>query len=208
MERIRLQDTTLIGNWEEVQGVNASAITNNSADLDTLDGLIIKGYETKFGGTNENGERYTKDCIDEFIQRYFVGNGLNMPVDIQHKDDIDHLCGRVLYIESNSTGFYFVAYVPRSFKNYEVLKGLLKNGIIQGFSKQGWATDYEYKYKENGEYDYTLIKRMEIVSMSLVAVPANGNAFEKTAEVVKDATRFQKIAEPQDDESGIDYMFN
>lgn len=208
MERIRLQDTTLIGNWEEVQGVNASAITNNSADLDTLDGLIIKGYETKFGGTNENGERYTKDCIDEFIQRYFVGNGLNMPVDIQHKDDIDHLCGRVLYIESNSTGFYFVAYVPRSFKNYEVLKGLLKNGIIQGFSKQGWATDYEYKYKENGEYDYTLIKRMEIISMSLVAVPANGNAFEKTAEVVKDATRFQKIAEPQDDESGIDYMFN
>ena len=98
--------------------------------------------------------------------------------------------------------------MPRSFKNYEVLKGLLKNGIIQGFSKQGWATDYEYKYKENGEYDYTLIKRMEIVSMSLVAVPANGNAFEKTAEVVKDATRFQKIAEPQDDESGIDYMFN
>lgn len=208
MERIQLQDTTLIGNWEEVQGVNASAITNNSADLDTLDGLLVKGYETKFGRTNENGERYTKDCIDEFIQRYFVGNGLNMPVDIQHKDDINHLCGRVLYIESNNTGFYFVAYVPRSFKNYEVLKGLLKNGIIQGFSKQGWATDYEYKYKENGEYDYMLVKRMEIVSMSLVAVPANGNAFEKTAEVVKDATRFQKIAEPQDDESGIDYMFN
>lgn len=206
MERIKINDTTLIGNWEEVQGIKASAVTKNDADLDTLDGLVIKGYETKFaGGTNENGERYSKDCIDEFIERYFVGNGLNMPVDIQHKDDLDHLCGRVLYVESNATGFYFVAYVPRTFKNYEVLKGLLKNGIIQGFSKCGWATDYEYKYDENGEYKYTLIKRMEIVSMSLVAVPANGNAFEKTSETVKDATRFKNTKKRA---SGIDYMFN
>ena len=56
MERIKLQDTTLIGNWEEVQGVPASTITKNDKDVEKLDGIIVKGYETKFaGGTNENG---------------------------------------------------------------------------------------------------------------------------------------------------------
>lgn len=206
MERIKLQDTTLIGNWEEVQGIPASTITKNDKDTEKLDGLIIKGYETKFaGGTNENGERYTKDCIDDFITHYFVGNGLNMPVDIQHVQDLDHLAGRVLYIESNEVGFYFVAYVPRTFKNYTVLKDLLRNGIIQGFSKMGWATDYEYKYKKDGTFDYMLIKRMEIVAMSLVAVPANAIAFEKVAEV-ENGLRFEKKTDKR--ESGIDDMFN
>jgi len=206
MERIKLQDTTLIGNWEEVQGVPAFTITKNDKDTEKLDGLIIKGYETKFGGTNENGERYTKDCIDDFITRYFVGNGLNMPVDIQHVQDLDHLAGRVIYIESNEVGFYFVAYVPRTFKNYTVLRDLLRNGILQGFSKMGWATDYEYKYKGDGTFDYMLIKRMEIVAMSLVAVPANAIAFEKVAETVQDGLRFEKKKDKR--ESGIDDMFN
>lgn len=206
MERIKLQDTTLIGNWEEVQGVPASTITKNDKDVEKLDGIIVKGYETKFaGGTNENGERYSKDCIDDFINRYFVGNGLNMPVDIQHIQDLDHLAGRVLYIESNEVGFYFVAYIPRTFKNYAVLRDLLRNGIIQGFSKMGWATDYEYKYKNDGSFDYMLIKRMEIIAMSLVAVPANAIGFEKVSETVQDGLRFEK---KESRESGIDYMFN
>ena len=206
MERIKLQDTTLIGNWEEVQGVPASTITKNDKDVEKLDGIIVKGYETKFaGGTNENKERYSKGCIDDFINRYFVGNGLNMPVDILHIQNLDHLAGRVLYIESNEVGFYFVTYIPRTFKNYTVLRDLLRNGIIQGFSKMGWATDYEYKYKKDGSFDYMLIKRMEIISISLVAVPANAIGFEKVSETVQDGLRFEK---KERRESGIDYMFN
>lgn len=207
MKKLELQDTTLIGSWEEVLGIPASSITRNDKDTEKLDGLIVRGYETKFaGGTNENGERYSKDCIDDFITRYFVGNGLNMPVDIQHIQDIDHLAGRVIYIESNATGFYFVAYIPKTFKNYAVLRDLLRNGIIQGFSKMGWATDYEYKYKKDGTFDYLLIKKMEIVAMSLVATPANAIAFEKVSEVA-DGLRFEK-KEDEKRESGIEDMFN
>ena len=50
-----------------------------------------------------------------------------------------------------------------------------------------------------------LVKRMEIIAMSLVAVPANAIGFEKVSETVQDGLRFEK---KEKRESGIDYMFN
>lgn len=199
MEAKKIQDTTLIGSWEEVQGIPASSITKNEEDVERLDGLIIKGYETKFGeGTNENGERYSKDAIDDFIKRYFVDKKLNMPVDIQHDGRPEYLAGRVIYIESNTTGFYFVAYIPRTYIHYDMVRNLLAEKILQGFSKMGWASEYECIYKKDGSFDYELIKKIDIISMSLVATPANGVAFEDVKEI-KNATRFAKIEEEQAD---------
>ena len=206
-KRIQIQDATLIGDWQEVQDVQASTITKNDADTDMLDGMLVRGYETKFGATNENGERYAKGAIDDFIERYFVGNGLNLPVDIQHIQDLEHLAGRVIYAESNSTGFYFVAYIPRTYKNYAVVRDLLKNGILQGFSKCGYATDYEWRTDENGN-EYMQINKIDIVSVSLVATPANGVAFEKMQET-RNALRFKaENKETGEAGNGIDYMFN
>lgn len=203
MNKIAIQNTTLIGDWDEVQGVQASTITKNDADTDMLDGILVRGYETMFGETNENGERYAKGAIDDFIERYFVAHNLNLPVDIQHIQDIDHLAGRVIYAESNSTGFYFVAYIPRTFKNYTVVRDLLKNGILQGFSKCGWATDYEWRTDENGN-DYMQVNKIDIVSVSLVATPANAVPFERMQEV-QNGLRFK----PSNKETNkIDDMFN
>lgn len=203
MNKIAIQNATLIGDWDEVQGVQASTITKNDKDADMLDGILVRGYETKFGETNENGERYAKGAIDDFIERYFVAHNLNLPVDIQHIQDIDHLAGRVIYAESNSTGFYFVAYIPRTFKNYTVVRDLLKNGILQGFSKCGWATDYEWRTDEKGN-DYMQVNKIDIVSVSLVATPANAVPFDRMHEV-QNGLRFK----PSDKETNeIDDMFN
>ena len=49
-----IRDTVLLGDWEEVQGVEAQTIKPELSP-EKLDGLIIKGYEMKFGQTNENG---------------------------------------------------------------------------------------------------------------------------------------------------------
>ena len=191
MERIKIQDTTLIGKWEEVQGLPLSAITKKDTDTAKLDGLVVKGYETKFSKTNENGERYETGCLDEFIQSYFIDNGLNMVVDLQHGYDIDSQVGRVIYLETNSVGFYFVAYIPRSVARYEQVKNLLKEGILQGFSKCGWATDYEWKYTADGEIDYMLIKKMDIVSVSLVTSPANAVSFESVGETIQNRLEYR-----------------
>lgn len=185
-------DAVMIGKWEDIKGIQAKNITHNDEDTEVLDGLLVYGYETKFGATNTNGEQYSKDAIDRFIQSYFVEKKLNMPLDIEHNDSPEWLAGRVIYIESNSVGFYFVGYVPRTYMHYDHVKNLLANKVLQGFSKCGWATDYEWIKEGN----YELIKEIEIVRMSLVSTPANGVPFESVKEI-QNSTRFTKVVEEE-----------
>ena len=179
-----VRDAVLLDDWEDVQGMQAQTLHKDLAP-ETLDGLIIRGYEMKWGETNENGEQYAQDAFDKFINDYFVQRKLNMPVDINHEgwNNWQAYCGRVLYIETNSVGFYFVVYVPRTFRYYEDLKNMLRNGSIQGFSKEGFATDWEYFWKKDGSFDYELIKEISVLSVSLVCTPANGIAFERMQEI-------------------------
>lgn len=190
-ERKLIKDTTLIGSWEEVQNLPLSAITKKDTDTTKLDGLVIRGYETKFGNTNENGERYAPGCLDKFIQDYFIDNGLNMVVDVQHGYAIDDQVGRVIYLETNTVGFYFVAYVPRTVRRFEQVRDLLREGILQGFSKCGWATDWEWRYTPDGDLDYMLINEMSIVSVSLVTSPANAVAFDGVAETIQNRLEYR-----------------
>lgn len=189
-ERKAICNTTLIGDWEELNKVPVSTITKNEDDTELLDGLIIKGYEMKFGSVNENLEMYSKEAFTKYIQTYFVDNKINIPVDLQHHTDFDNTIGRVVYAEVNNTGLYFVAYIPKGVAQYDQIKLKLREGILQGFSKYGWATDYEYKYKKDGSFDYMLISEFQLLSISLVTTPANAVVFEKVAEV-KDSTRFE-----------------
>ena len=53
-----------------------------------------------------------------------------MVVDLQHGWDIDSQIGRVIYLEVNTVGFYFVAYVPRS-----VARTLV--GVMDGYFSRG-----------------------------------------------------------------------
>lgn len=181
-----IRDQVLIGDWEETQKIPVEQLRKWTDKPEELDGLIIKGYEMKWDKTNENGERYEKAAFDEFIQRYFVDGKMNMPVDINHEgwNNWKAYCGKVLYIEVNSVGFYFVVYIPRSFEDYDLLKWRLQAGIVQGFSKEGFVgyDDYEYHWNEDGTFDYELIKKMSLVSVSLVCTPANGLPFEKMQE--------------------------
>ena len=191
MIRKPIQDTTLLGKWEEEEKIKASDFTKNEADRQVLDGLILKGYEYKYDGLpNENGEMYSKDAIDDFINRYFVGKSLNMVVDIEHDHRPEWLAGKVLYLENNATGFYFVAYIPKTYMHYNTIKNLLQDGILQGFSKEGYA-EGEIKQTKDGQ-EYFHIQKMDILRLSLVSTPANANVFEDMQETVN-ALRYKKV---------------
>lgn len=192
-ERINIQDTTIIGEWKEVKGLKLSEITRKETDTQTLDGLIVKGYETKFGVTNANGERYAPDCLDESVKSYFIANGLNMVVDLQHGFGIDDQIGRVISLESNETGFYYIAYIPRTVARFEQVRNLLAEGILQGFSKFGWSEDYEIVETKDGKFDYVLINKMKIVSVSLVTTPANPIPFESVGETVRNRLEYRNL---------------
>lgn len=195
--------------WEEVKGIKASEITHRDEDNERLDGLIIRGYEMKWGETNANGERYEKGAFDAFINEWYVNKGFNMVVDINHEGYKDHYkqCGRVLYIETNSVGFYFVVYINRGYSQYDDLKWRLEQGLLQGFSKEGFATDWEWKWKEDGTFDYELIKEIAVVSVSLVPLPANGVQFEKVQEV-KNGTHYINKTITAQHESTMNALFN
>lgn len=199
-----VRDTVLIGEWEEVQGVEAQTL-KPELDPEKLNGLIIKGYEMKFGKTNENGEQYDKTAFDEFIKRYFVDGKMNMPVDINHQGFTDWhaYCGRVLYIEVNSVGFYFAVYVPRDYPDYDRLVWALKSGIVQGFSKEGFVgyDDYDFVYNQDGTFDHEQIHKMSVVSVSLVCTPANGLPFEQMKET-KNALHFVNTTEDDKKKQG------
>lgn len=205
-----VRDTVLLGDWEEIPaGTDAQTIKPELAP-EKLDGLILKGYEMKFGKVNENGEKYDPSAFDDFIKSYFVDGKLNMPVDINHEGyrNWHAYCGRVLYIEVNKTGFYFAVYVPRTYPEYDRLLWALKTGIVQGFSKEGFVAynDYELKYKEDGSFDYELIKKMKVVSVSLVCSPANGVAFEAMKET-KNALYFENKTQGEQKKS-LAELFN
>lgn len=178
-----IRDTVLIGSWKDTQEIPTETLRKWTNEPDKLDGLIIKGYEMKWKETNENRERYDDTAFAEFIQSYFVDKGFNMPVDINHEGYRNWLayCGRVLYIETNSVGFYFVIYVPRTYPEYNRLIWALQNGIIQGFSKEGYVDwdDYDNVYNEDGTFAYEQIHKIRVVRVSLVDVPACGIPFEQ-----------------------------
>lgn len=200
-----------LGSWAEVEKLALETVPDAQA-TDKLDGLIIKGYETKFGTTNTNGERYDKDCLDDFIQRYYVKNKLNIPVTIQHRDDLAHIAGRVLLVEVNTVGFYFVCYVPRSYRYYTDVVSMIREGVLQGLSKEGWASweDMEPTYRKNGDFDFITIKKFDLTAMSIVTTPANAIPFEKVQQI-KNAVQFHKQQTPDQDTAEADplrKMFN
>ena len=207
MEEKRIvRDSVLIGEWKDVQDLPLSSITKRADDVEKLDGLIIKGYEMKWGATNENGERYSQGAFDDFIKNYYIKNGLNVVVDVQHDPRPEWLCGRLLYIETNTVGFYLVAYIPRSEQAFEAVKSKLQNGLLQGFSKYGFVDDGHYVFKDNGKVDYFQIDKIRLFAASLVSTPANGVPFEGVGEVKNRLEYVNKTREVE--EGAMNKMFN
>lgn len=204
-----IRNAVKIGDWEEVKSIPVSTITKRDTDTALLDGLIVKGYEMEWDKTNENFERYEKEAFDKFIQEYFVDKGFNLPSDIEHAGDYnpEWIAGRVIYAEINSRGFYYVVYIPRTYMHYETVLNLLKEGILQGFSKMGYATDWKYVWnKETGEFEYELIKEFKLLKVSLVTTPANGIPFERLQETKQNALVFKNTTLKDIDATPADEM--
>lgn len=202
-----IRNAVKIGDWEEVKAIPVSAISKRDEDTALLDGLIIRGYEMEWDKTNENYERYEKTAFDKFIQEYFVERGFNLPADIQHYDYIEALAGRVIYAEINSRGFYYVVYIPRTYVHYEIVLNLLREGILQGFSKMGYATDWDFVYDpKTGEFSYEIIREFKLLSVSLVTTPANGIPFERLQETRKNALVFKNTTLKEIDATPADEM--
>lgn len=185
-----IRNSVMLGEWSDVKDIPAENLNKWTNDPDKLHGLIFKGYEMKWGAVNTNGEMYDEQAFDKFIEDYFVQKGFNMPVTIEHSYDPQWVAGRVLYIERNSVGFYFVVYIPDTYKNYEQVKWMAQEGLLQGLSKEGFYVDCDWEQDDKGEW-YVQVHELIMSRVSLVCTPANGVKFESMKET-KNAVRFTK----------------
>lgn len=188
-----IKNGVMLGEWSDVKDIPAENLKKWTNDPDKLHGLIFKAYEMKWGAINTNGELYDETAFDKFIEDYFVQKGFNMPVTIEHSQDPDWIAGRVLYIERNSVGFYFVLYIPDTYKNYAQVKWMVEEGLLQGLSKEGFYLDYEWELEDEDNWDswYIHVHELMMSRVSLVTTPANGVKFESAKET-KNAVVFNK----------------
>ena len=185
-----IRNSVMLGEWSDVQAIPVEDLRKWTNDPEKLRGMIFKGYEMKWGAVNTNGEMYDENAFDKFIEDYFVQKGFNMPVTIEHSYDPQWIAGRVLYIERNSVGFYFVVYIPDTYKNYEQVKWMAEEGLLQGLSKEGFYVDCDWEQDDKGEW-YVQVHELIMSRVSLVCTPANGVKFESMKET-KNAVRFTK----------------
>ena len=83
-------------------------------------------------------------------------------------------------------------------------------GLLQGFSKEGWADEYEVKYTKDGAFDYVLIKKLIFASLSIVSTPANSLRFDKIGETANiiNSTKFVNKNIPAKEADILDELFN
>lgn len=132
-------------------------------------GIEVKGYLTKFGEANFNGQNFDRKSYDTCISEYFEKNQLNIPVDLMHIRDAFHLAGVCKKFQKKSDGIEITAFIAKGVYFYNLIKILIENGVLQGFSNLGFITDYDW----NRQTDELIVKAFQLISISLVDVPAD-----------------------------------
>ena len=164
---IEIRNYTLLQNFEA--GKKYEIVKNESGEEI---GFRLKGLVTTFDVQNENGQVFKNYSYNKFVAEYFVEHSLNVPIDIMHIRDLSHIAGYAEKLEALENGIEVTAFVPKGVYYYNLIKVLIDNGILQGFSNYGYARDYEW----SDDYETMIIKDFALISISLVDAPADKNA--------------------------------
>lgn len=151
-------------------------------------GIEVSGKVTEFNVTNENGLKFDKKSYDACISDYFEKHGLNIPIDIMHVRDAQHLAGVAKKFIKRSDGVEVTAFIPKGVYFYGLIKTLIDNGVLQGFSNYGCMRDCEWSREDEA----VVVKEFFLISISLVDVPA-----DTSTKFIKNATDFAGFKDEQ-----------
>ena len=145
-------------------------VVKNGAGEET--GIRLRGRLTTFDMVNVNDMAFRLDSYDKFIDGYYRANGLNVPVCLQHDDtDVRNLCGIVEEMKKTDEGVDIVVNVPRGVYYYNLVKLLVDNGVLQGFSNCGAVME-----AETNDEGALIIKDFALLHVALVTIPADTGA--------------------------------
>ena len=160
-------------------------------------GFKVKGLLTTFDVINENGQIFKANSYDKFINEYFIKNSINIPLDIMHERGIEYLAGVVETLEQTSSGVSLTAYIPKGVYYYNLIKLLIDNGILQGFSNYGYSKDYDI----SGEN--FIVKDFSLISVSLVDVPGDATALFSTEIKNTKFVGFNSVTQKKNDDFDV-----
>lgn len=145
-------------------------VVKNAAGDET--GIRLRGRLTTFDMVNVNDMAFKLDSYDKFVDGYYQANGLNVPVCLQHDDtDVRNLCGIVEEMKKTEEGVDIVVNVPKGVYYYNLIKLLIDNGVLQGFSNCGAVMD-----ADTNEEGSLVIKDFALLHVALVTIPADTGA--------------------------------
>ncbi|MCD8097976.1 MAG: hypothetical protein LUE31_08080 [Lachnospiraceae bacterium] len=194
MNRYEIKEKLPVRNFTtlrtETPGGRAYTVRKNEAGEEV--GFALSGLLTRFDSVNENGQQWQSTAYDEGLTNYFEKNDLFVPLDLQHERDIRSLAGRLESLEKTEEGILIEAYVPRGVYYYNLIKTLLDNYILQGFSNYGYVT------RGHIADDVLHVEAFQLISASLVDVPA-----DTAARFIRNGTALKGFSPSQEMDTGL-----
>lgn len=179
----------------EQEGEKRYKVVTNDANEEI--GIEVRGYVTDFTSVNANGQKFEKNSYDEWVNGYFEKNDLNIPIDLMHVRDMQHLAGICKKFVKKSDGVEITAFIPKGVYFYNLIKLLIDNGVLQGFSNMGYMTDWDY----DRQTDCYIVKGFALISISLVDVPA-----DVSTKFITNSTKFEGFEDaPQVNYDELDF---
>lgn len=144
-----------------------NAVIYSSAE-DTADGLKIRAKLKSWNTTNLNGYNFAQNSYDDFIAEYYEAFGYKIPLTLMHGHSFSDIVGEVALLDNREDGLYCEAVVFADYPQFGWLEKLVKSRILGGVSDDGFLLDYS----EDDATGAVLVKKAQIMNVSLVTTPA------------------------------------
>lgn len=130
-------------------------------------GITITSKFKRWNEPNLNGFVFTPDSYDKCINEYFTKGGKNIPLTLMHGKGFNDIVGKVTSLDKDSEGLTMTAVVFKEYPEYEWVKTLISERVLQGISDDGYIIKSEQR-DDNTE----LITECFLCNISLVTIPA------------------------------------
>lgn len=135
---------------------------------DITDGLKICAKLKAWNTTNLNGFNFDKTSYDEFIADYYEKHGYRVPLTLMHGHSFADIVGEVTLLDNREDGLHCEAVIYADYPQFGWVAKLVKSRILGGVSDDGFFSEYS----EDAETGAILVKKAQIMNVSLVTTPA------------------------------------
>ena len=141
MKKKIFQNYMLLGKTNDsvaIEIIRADAKDENSAEV----GFVVSGIATTYNQRNENGGIFQSGDFDKSVREYFKKNKINMVCPVEHNDGEFDNRGIFKTVETDNEALTVsVEFYKDCCSKYDIIKGQILRGILQGFSTMGWIMD-------------------------------------------------------------------